>query len=53
MVANSGYPVELTGDYEERVNRFLWLIKWLLIIPHEIVIWFLSIPTIVTIPLSC
>jgi hypothetical protein len=46
MAAYSDYPVELVGYYEERVNRLLWLIKWLLIIPHAIVLWFLSIPTI-------
>ena len=52
MAGYSDYPVELRGDYEERVNRFLWLIKWILIIPHAIVLWFLSIPMILTLPLS-
>ena len=52
MAAYSDYPVELVGYYEERVNRLLWLIKWLLIIPHAIVLWFLSIPTILTIPVA-
>ena len=46
------YPVDLIGEYDERVNRVLWLIKWLLVIPHIIVLWFLSIPTILTLPLS-
>ena len=52
MAGYSNYPVDLSGDYEERVNRFLWLIKWILIIPHFIVLWFLSIPIILTVPLS-
>ena len=52
MAAYSDYPVELAGEYQERVNRVLWLIKWILIIPHGIVLWFLYIPTILTIPLS-
>ena len=52
MAAYTDYPVDLAGHYEERVNRFLWLIKWILVIPHAIVLWFLSLPTIVTIFLS-
>lgn len=52
MAASSAYPVELVGEYQERVNRFLWLIKWILLIPHFIVLWFLSIPTIFTTPLA-
>ena len=52
MTAYSDYPVNLVGLYEESPNRFLWLIKWVLAIPHAIVLWFLSLPTILTIPLS-
>ena len=52
MAGYGAYPVELAGEYQERVNRVLWLIKWILIIPHGIVLWFLYIPTILTIPLS-
>ena len=48
----SEYPVDLTVEYQEEVNRFLWLIKWLLLLPHFIVLWFLSLPTIITTPLS-
>ena len=52
MAANTNYPVELVGDYADRVNRFLWLIKWLLLIPHILVLWLLSIPLIVLLPVS-
>lgn len=52
MAATTSYPVKLVGEYEERVNRFLWLIKWLLLIPHIVVLWLLSIPVIVTLPVS-
>ena len=52
MAASGAYPVELVGEYSERVNRFLWLIKWILLIPHFVVLWLLSIPTIITTPLS-
>ena len=52
MAASGAYPVELVGEYQERVNRFLWLIKWILLIPHIIVLWLVSIPVIITTPLS-
>ena len=52
MTDGNGYPVQLTGEYQERVNRFLWLIKWFLTIPHNVVLYFLSIPIMVTLPAS-
>ncbi len=52
MAAHGNYPVELLGEYQEGVNRFLWLIKWILLIPHIVVLWLLSITTIVTTPLA-
>ena len=52
MAGYHDYPVDLVGEYDDRVNRFLWLIKWILLIPHYIVLGLLSLPTIVTTPVS-
>lgn len=35
------YPLVLTGAAEPEAGRWLWLVKWLLIIPHVIVLAFL------------
>ena len=52
MAGYSTYPVELVGEYEERVNRLLWLVKWLLLIPHIVVLSVLGWLTMFTVPLS-
>ena len=52
MAGYDSYPVELVGDYQQRVNRVLWLVKWLLVIPHVVVLSLLQLPTISTVPLS-
>jgi Domain of unknown function (DUF4389) len=36
-------PTRLRGDYDQSVSRWLWLVKWLLLIPHFIVLFFLYI----------
>ena len=37
------YPLQLTGELSPQLSRGLWLVKWLLAIPHFIVLVFLWI----------
>src|SRR5919204_897105 len=37
------YPLQLTGELSPRLSRGLWLVKWLLAIPHFVVLFFLLI----------
>jgi Domain of unknown function (DUF4389) len=37
------YPLALEGRLDEPLSRWLWLVKWLLIVPHVIVLVFLWI----------
>jgi hypothetical protein len=41
------YPVYLKGELTEPLSRWLWLVKWILLIPHFIVLVFLWIGFIV------
>ncbi|MDR7311291.1 hypothetical protein J2S40_002349 [Nocardioides luteus] len=36
-------PVVLEGQLDSRVSRALWLVKWLLLIPHYVILFFLWI----------
>ncbi len=43
----TGYPVRIRGDRDEHVSRWLFLVKWFLLIPHIIVLVFLLIGFVV------
>jgi hypothetical protein len=48
MQAASPYPLRLRGELAPRLNRWLPLVKWALIIPHVIVLAFLWLAFVLT-----
>jgi hypothetical protein len=41
MAAVGTYPVHVDASLDARLSRWLWLVKWILLIPHYVVLAFL------------
>jgi hypothetical protein len=46
-VKESVYPLRLEGELDKRLSRWLWLVKWVLMIPHVIALAFLWLAFVV------
>ncbi|GAA1497630.1 DUF4389 domain-containing protein [Paeniglutamicibacter kerguelensis] len=48
LAARKDYPARLSGHLDPQLSRWLWLVKWLLAVPHFIILFFLWFAVIIT-----
>src|SRR5829696_6910460 len=46
-MTTSTYPVNVNAQLEAGLNRWLWLVKWLLALPHYVILAFLWLAYVV------
>jgi hypothetical protein len=46
MTQPENYPVRVRGDLDPALSRWQWLVKWILAVPHYVVLVFLTIAVI-------
>ena len=49
QVSTEGPSVALEGELAPHLSRWLWLVKWLLAVPHIVVLAFLGLGAVVAV----